>query len=237
MNAKRLFDVMLSGIALICAGPLIGIGALGIRLGGGAGPIFYRARRIGRDQKPFTMYKLRTMRAGTPAGDGTGNLAQSAITAKDDPRVFPFGAVLRRFKIDELPQLWNVLRGDMSIVGPRPEDPRMVQLYYAPLHYETFRVPPGLTSPGSIYSYTHGEAELDSVDPERCYAERLLPIKLALDLVYMRRMSVGYDVAVIVRTAWVIGSALCGRRKFSLTRELPEAQQIMREVGPVRMSA
>jgi lipopolysaccharide/colanic/teichoic acid biosynthesis glycosyltransferase len=161
----------------------------------------------------------------------------SAITAKDDPRVFPFGGLLRRTKIDELPQLLNILRGDMTIVGPRPEDPRMVELFYAPLHYETFRVLPGLTCPGSLYAYTHGEAQLDATDPERCYAERLLPLKLALDIVYVRHASLAYDLALVARTAWMLGTALLGRRSFPPPHELAEARRIMEEEGSARVSA
>jgi lipopolysaccharide/colanic/teichoic acid biosynthesis glycosyltransferase len=228
VTAKRALDVVLAGVALVAAAPLLALAAIGIRLSG-PGPILYRARRIGLHGRSFTMYKLRTMRVGQAEA--------SAITAKDDPRVFPFGALLRRTKLDELPQLYNVLRGSMAIVGPRPEDPRMVELFYAPLHHDTLRVPPGLTCPGSIFAYTHGEALLDASDPERCYAERLLPLKLALDLVYVRRRSVGYDVALIARTAWVLGGALVGRRAFGLPPELPEARQIMVEAGAARQTA
>jgi lipopolysaccharide/colanic/teichoic acid biosynthesis glycosyltransferase len=228
MSAKRVLDVVLAGLALVIVAPLLGIAALGIRLAG-PGPIFYRAQRVGLHNRPFTMYKLRTMRLGQAYA--------SVITAKDDPRVFPFGGFLRRTKLDEAPQVFNILRGEMSIVGPRPEDPRMVELFYAPLHYETFRVLPGLTCPGSLYAYTHGEAELDASDPERCYAERLLPLKLALDLVYVRHASLRYDLTLIARTAWTLGTALLGRRRFPLPPELPEARLLMKEAGATRMTA
>jgi lipopolysaccharide/colanic/teichoic acid biosynthesis glycosyltransferase len=228
VTAKRVLDVILAGVALVIAAPVLAVAAVGIRLAG-PGPILYRAQRVGLHTRLFTMYKLRTMRVG--------QTYPSAITAKDDPRVFPFGALLRRTKVDELPQLYNILRGDMAIVGPRPEDPRMVVQYYARLDHETLRVPPGLTSPGSIYAYTHGEAELDARDAERCYAERLLPLKLAMDLVYVRRASLAYDLALIVRTAWMLGTALLGRREFPLPPELADARRIMNEGGPARMTA
>ena len=228
MTAKRLLDVTLAGVALIAALPLLAVAAVGIRLAG-SGPILYRAQRVGLHERLFTMYKLRTMhvRQSQP----------TAITAKDDPRVFPFGALLRHTKLDELPQLYNVLRGDMTLVGPRPEDPRMVARFYAPVHHETLRVPPGLTCPGSLYAYTHGEAELDARDPEACYAERLLPLKLALDLVYIRRTSFAYDLTLIARTVWVLGTALLGRRTFPLPPEMADARRIMAEDGAVRMTA
>jgi len=225
--AKRALDILLAGVALLVAAPLLALAALGIRLAG-PGPILYRARRVGQHERPFTMYKLRTMRVG--------QAYTSVITAKDDPRVFPFGALLRRTKLDELPQLYNVLRGDMAMVGPRPEDPQMVEQFYAPLHRETFRVLPGLTSPGSIYAYTHGEAQLDVRDPHGSYADRLLPLKLALDLVYVRRASLGYDLALISRTAWMLGTALLGRRTFPLPRELSDARRIMAGDGAARVT-
>jgi len=228
VSARRLLDALLSGLGLIAVVPLLAVAAVGIRLAG-PGPILYRAQRVGLHRRPFALYKLRTMRVGQPYS--------SAITANEDPRVFPFGAWLRRAKLDELPQLFNILRGDMAIVGPRPEDPRMVERFYAPLHDATFLVLPGLTSPGSIYAYTHGEAQLDASDPERCYAERLLPLKLALDLVYVRRASLRYDLALIGRTVWVLGSALLGRRHFPLPPELSEARRIMREESVTRVTA
>jgi len=223
MSAKRMLDVTLAGIA-----PLLALLAIGIRLAG-PGPIFYRAQRVGRDSRPFTMYKLRTMRIG--------DAATTVITAQGDPRIFPLGRLLRRLKLDELPQLVNILRGEMSIVGPRPEDPSMVQRFYAPFYYKSFDVPPGLTSPGSIYAYTHGEAQLDLRDAERSYGEQLLPIKMALDLVYVARAGVGYDIALICRTVWTLGTALLGRRSFPLPPELPEAQRILRQEGDTRMMA
>jgi lipopolysaccharide/colanic/teichoic acid biosynthesis glycosyltransferase len=228
VTAKRALDILLAGAALLVAAPFLALAAIGIKLAD-RGPVFYRAQRIGLNGRLFTMYKLRTMRVK--------QTSSSVITANNDPRVFPLGALLRQTKLDELPQLLNVLKGDMSIVGPRPEDPRMVELFYAPVHHETFRVPPGLTCPGSIYAYTHGERELDASDPERCYAERLLPLKLALDLVYVRQMNVRYDVQLIARTAWVLGSAFLGRRSFPLPRELPQAQRIMTEAGAIRRIA
>jgi lipopolysaccharide/colanic/teichoic acid biosynthesis glycosyltransferase len=228
VSVRRAADVVLAGAALIVAAPLLAAAAIGIRLSS-PGPIMYRARRIGLDGRPFTMFKLRTMHVV--------QASTSAITPLGDPRVFPFGSLLRRVKLDEVPQLLNILRGDMAIVGPRPEDPRMVELFYAPLHHETFRVLPGLTCPGSIYAYTHGEAQLDREHPERSYAEVLLPLKLALDLVYVRHASVAYDWTLIARTAWVLGTALLGRQSFPLPPELPEARRIMREEGAARVTA
>jgi lipopolysaccharide/colanic/teichoic acid biosynthesis glycosyltransferase len=216
---KRLFDVALSGAALLVASPLLAIGALAIRATS-PGPVLYRARRVGRNGRLFTMYKLRTMHVAPSAG-------AYVITARGDPRVFRVGALLRKSKIDELPQLLNILRGDMSIVGPRPEDPKIVDRDYTPAYRESLVVRPGLTSPGSVYYYTHGEHLLSPEDPERFYVERLLPIKMAIDVVYVRRASVRYDVAVIARTVLMLASSMLGRRRFPDPPEVPEARQLM----------
>jgi lipopolysaccharide/colanic/teichoic acid biosynthesis glycosyltransferase len=229
VSTKRTLDVVLAGAALLAVSPLLALVAIGIRFGGGPGPILYRAQRVGRQSRPFTMYKFRTMRIG--------NFPPSVITANGDPRVFPLGRLLRSAKIDELPQLLNILRGEMSIVGPRPEDPGMVQRFYGPFHYKSLAVLPGLTSPGSLYAYTHGEARLDPRDAERSYGEQLLPLKMALDRVYVRRVSLGYDVALIWRTVWMLATALVGRRAFPLPSELPEAERILQQEGGARMSA
>jgi lipopolysaccharide/colanic/teichoic acid biosynthesis glycosyltransferase len=229
MSAKRAFDVLFAGVALVILAPVLALAAIGIRLAGGPGPIFYRAQRVGRDQRPFTMYKLRTMRIAA-------DTAASVITAQGDPRVFPLGRLFRTAKLDELPQLLNILRGDMSVVGPRPEDPRMVQRFYTTFHNKSLAVAPGLTSPGSIYAYTHGEARLDLRDPERSYGEQLLPIKMALDIVYVRRASLSYDLSLIGRTVWMLGTAFLGRRTFPLPREMKEAERLLQEEAS-RMTA
>ena len=220
--AKRLFDLVGAAVALVLLSPLLFLAALGIRLSS-RGPILYRALRAGKDGVPFTMHKFRTMR--TDQGP-----TRSAITGTKDPRVFFFGALLRRLKIDELPQLWDVLRGKMSLVGPRPEDPRIVRDHYAPEHLETLRVLPGLASPGSIYNYTHADQILARGDPERVYVEELLPVKLALDAVYVREASLGYDLRILFRTAFVIALMALGRRTF---RDPPEMRRIT-SVVPAR---
>src|SRR2546428_11072961 len=145
---KRPLDVALGLVGLALAARLRAAAAIGIRLWS-PGPVLSRARRVGRNGAGFTMYKLRTMHQREGAA--------SAIAGRNDPRVFPFGAWLRRTKIDELPQLFNVLRGDMSLVGPRPEDPAIVLRHYAPVHRETLAVRPGRASPGSTYTYATGD--------------------------------------------------------------------------------
>src|SRR5437660_7115037 len=222
---NRPLDLALGLLGVALAAPLLAAAAVGIRLSS-PGPVLYRARRVGRNGAAFTMYKLRTMHVR----EGPG----SAIAGRNDPRVFPFGAWLRRTKIDEIPQLFNVVRGDMSLVGPRPEDPAIVQRHYWPVHRETLTVRPGLASPGSIYNYTHGQRLLSSGQPERDYVDRLLPLKLALDVVYVRRASLRYDLMIVGRALWAIASMAVGRRSFPDPPELAAARQLISKEAPAR---
>jgi lipopolysaccharide/colanic/teichoic acid biosynthesis glycosyltransferase len=216
--AKRLFDLVVATIALIVAAPVLVVAALGIWIAS-PGPVIYRARRVGLRGRPFSMYKLRTMYAEQ---GGT----RSRITLADDPRVFRFGALLRRSKIDELPQLVNVLKGDMSIVGPRPEDVQIASNHYTEEQLETLTVRPGLTSPGGLYPYMFAElAEPSGGDPEGHYVTHVLPIKLALDLVYVKRASLHYDVVILVRTVTIVIARLFGKRRFADPPEREEAER------------
>ncbi len=236
----RLIDRVLAAAALVPAAPVCLAAAAGIWLTDG-GPVLYASRRVGVRGRVFTMYKLRTMRNGacgarSASSSNAGNVSNNssgatsgAITGEHDSRVFPFGDRLRRWKIDELPQLLNVLRGDMAIVGPRPEDPAIVETCYGPLAWETLAVPPGLASPGSIYNFTHGEqlflhARPDNV--EAAYEEHLLPRKLALDLVYVRDASLRYDARIICRAAACIIARGLGRRTFPDPPEMGPASQL-----------
>ena len=220
--AKRLFELALTALALVASIPILIVAALGIRLSS-RGPVLYRAIRAGRRGRLFVMYKLRTMET-RPGG---ALIADSVITAARDPRIFPFGALLRRVKVDELPQLFNILRGDMAVVGPRPEDPKVVAQHYTPEQWETLDVPPGLTSPGALYSTTHGETWLSEREAERDYFEHLMPLKLALDRVYVRHASLRYDLGVIGRTLLVVVGRAFGRRHFPEPPEMSEALRLL----------
>src|SRR5690606_37591742 len=125
-------------------------------------------------------------------------------------------------------QLFNVLRGDMSIVGPRPEAPEIVDKYYSAFHRETLQVLPGLASPGSIYDYTHGEAQLGGEQSDERYAEVLLDVKLALDVVYVRHQSVVYDIRIMLRTIRTIAAMALGKQAFQDPPEMEEARQLLR---------
>ncbi|MCK5276258.1 MAG: sugar transferase [Alphaproteobacteria bacterium] len=187
---------------LVAASPLMLIATIGILIAS-PGPIFYRSMRAGKDGHPFVLYKLRTMHFS----DGTG----VSITALNDPRIFPLGKTLRKYKIDELPQLFNVLKGDMSAVGPRPEALDIVAKHYSEWDRETLRVRPGLTSPGAIYYYTDLQRRLGNDDAESVYVERVLPDKLAVERVYVENASFWYDMRIIVRTAIAILKIIIGR--------------------------
>jgi lipopolysaccharide/colanic/teichoic acid biosynthesis glycosyltransferase len=223
---KRLFDIVCAALALVLTAPLIGLAAIGIKLTDpDGGPVFYRARRVGYLGREFTMFKLRTMRQ-----EQNGNGADGPrITGARDPRIFPFGNLLRRSKIDELPQLFNVLRGDMAIVGPRPEDPVIVKEHYSSSDLETLGVRPGLASPGSIYQFTSGDKLLTGKDPETRYVDKLLKTKLALDRVYIRQASLRRDFRIIGRTLYAIGAVATGKRKFSPPPEMPAARRLLAE--------
>jgi lipopolysaccharide/colanic/teichoic acid biosynthesis glycosyltransferase len=223
MMVKRLFDVVCAGVALVLTAPLLGLAAIGIKLTD-PGPVFYRARRVGYLGRQFTMYKLRTMRHGKGNASGGGG---ARITAHGDARVSTVGRLLRRTKIDELPQLFNVLRGDMAIVGPRPEDPAIVRQHYSSKDLETLGVRPGLASPGSIYQYVEGDKLLTDLDPEAGYVAKLLKTKLALDRVYIRRPSMRSDFAIIGRTLWAIGAMAAGKRRFSPPPEMAAAKRLL----------
>jgi lipopolysaccharide/colanic/teichoic acid biosynthesis glycosyltransferase len=221
--AIRLLDLLLASVALVLASPILAIAALGIRLSS-PGPILYYAGRVGRHATLFRMYKFRSMHLQADA--------MSRISQTNDPRTFYFGAWLRFLKIDELPQLLNIIKGDMAVVGPRAEDPEIVAKYYRPEDFQTLSVPPGLASPGSIFNYTHGEQMLEGENAEQIYARELLPIKLALDRVYLRHASVRYNVRVILRTMWVILSKMAGKKTFRLPPEMESAQRFL-ESQPV----
>ena len=216
--ARRLFDIVAASLGLLVAAPILLLAALGIRLSS-RGPVLYKSLRVGLGGGVFTMLKLRTMHA-----DQRGR--HSKITGHNDPRVFPFGRFLRLAKIDELPQLLNVLAGEMAIVGPRPEEPVFVARHYAPEHRETLTVRPGLASPGSIYNYTHGERQLAGGDAEQDYLERVLPVKLALERVYVQRRSFGYDLRIIGRTLRVIVASMLGQQRFADPPELAVADRL-----------
>lgn len=192
---KRTLDLILSLFGLLLSSPLLFIIAALVKITS-SGPIVYRHVRVGLGGQPFGVMKFRTM---VQDADRHG----PAITSATDPRITPVGRWLRRLKLDELPQLWNVLKGDMSLVGPRPEAPRYVESY-SPAQRRVLSVRPGITDLASI-TYRHEEELLTGhADLDRYYREVILPDKLNLNLVYLDRMSLLYDLSLLVRTATAI---------------------------------
>lgn len=191
---KRLFDIVASAIGLLVLSPLLLILSLMVQLDT-PGPIFYRATRVGRYGQPFKLLKFRSM---VIDADKVG----PGVTGAQDPRVTRSGRFLRRTKLDELPQLVNVLRGEMSLVGPRPEDPRYVA-FYTDEQREVLNVRPGITSPASL-KYRNEEALLVGEDWEKHYVEHVMPAKLAVDLEYVRKSSLARDLFTVINTIFSI---------------------------------
>ena len=192
---KRLFDILVSGIGLICLSPLLLIVAIWIKLDS-PGPVFYRQVRVGRYNKDFRIFKFRSMRIGSDKG--------SLVTIGGrDPRITRSGYFIRKFKIDELPQLINVLIGDMSLVGPRPEVRHYVN-YWTPEQMHVLDVRPGITDPASIKYRNENELLEKAEDPEKYYIEVIMQEKIKLYLEYAEKSSFWYDLKIIFHTFWVI---------------------------------
>jgi lipopolysaccharide/colanic/teichoic acid biosynthesis glycosyltransferase len=193
-RSKRALDIIGSGLGLVLLAPLLAGIAAAIRFVDG-GPVLFRQHRTGRNGKPFSMLKFRTMH--------TGPARASLITIGADPRITRLGRWLRRYKLDELPQLWNVLTGEMSLVGPRPEVERYTRLYTADQR-RVLQFTPGITDPASL-KY-RGEADLlaRAADPEGFYIAHVMPDKIAINLAYSARATVLSDLRLIMRTVGVL---------------------------------
>lgn len=189
---KRLFDILVSAIALLLLAPLLLLITVAVAMGSPGGAIF-RQLRVGKAGVEFRLLKFRTMRPGSEAGG-------QITVGERDPRITGVGQFLRKTKLDELPQLINILKGDMSVVGPRPEVPRYVALYTSEQR-AVLDVRPGLTSLASIAYINENEVLGRSSDPERTYTEEVLPAKLALDLKYVKERSLLLDLRIIAGTA------------------------------------
>ena len=192
---KRLFDILVSAVGLICLSPLLLLVAIWIKLDS-PGPIFYRQVRVGRYNKDFRIFKFRSMRIGSDKG--------SLVTIGGrDPRITRSGYFIRKFKIDELPQLINVLIGDMSLVGPRPEVRHYVN-YWTEEQMHVLDVRPGITDPASIKFRNENELLEQAEDPEKYYIECIMQEKIKLYLEYVNKHGFWYDMKLIFQTFWVI---------------------------------
>jgi len=191
LRAKRALDLIIAVPATILLSPLFIVIAIGIKFDS-RGPVFFRQQRVGQFGRLFRIFKFRTM---TPEAETQGAL----ITIGQDRRITRSGRFLRKYKLDELPQLLNVIRGEMSLVGPRPEVPRYVELYTEEQR-QILALKPGITSPASIAYSNESELLAEQSDPEGFYRADLMPAKIREDLSYSRQATVWSDCAIIART-------------------------------------
>lgn len=204
---KRCFDILFAVLFLIVFSPVYLLTWIIIKIVS-PGPAIYHARRVGLHGKVFTCYKFRSMRVDS----GKVKLT----TLQNDDRIFPFGNFIRKTKIDEMPQVVNILKGEMSVVGPRPEDEVNASKIYVGEYRHILDVKPGLTSPASLYDYTHGE----KYEEEEDYEREFVPQKLQLELYYVRHLSFWYDIMLVLKTAWLIILTACGKKEFEKPKEL-----------------
>lgn len=204
---KRCFDLLFAVCFLVVFSSIYIISWVIIKIVS-PGPAIYKAERVGKDGKLFRCYKFRSMRVDS------GNVRLT--TLENDDRIFTFGKFIRKAKIDEMPQMVNILKGEMSIVGPRPEDKENADKVYVGEYVHILDVKPGLTSTASLYDYTHGELYED----EESYEREFMPKKLKLELYYVNHRSFLYDISLVFRTAWLIIQKTCGKREFKEPKEL-----------------
>jgi lipopolysaccharide/colanic/teichoic acid biosynthesis glycosyltransferase len=212
-----LINRIIALIAILSLSPILIITVLGILISD-FGPIIYTAKRAGKNGKVLGVLKFRSMRIS--------NKKESKITSKNDSRIFGFGKFIRLIKVDELPQLFNILKGEMNIIGPRPEDFSIVQNHYDEIMMESLTVNPGLASPGSLYNYTHIEDSLNESNVEETYIKEILPLKVKMDVVYVRNRSFFYDFSIIFKTCFIILKRSVGIKKFNLPKEYYLAKSI-----------
>lgn len=192
-TAKRAVDVVVSAAGLVATGPLLGVLAAAVRVDS-PGPVFFRQTRVGLAGEEFRIHKFRTMHVAT-AGE-----ARIAVTASGDPRITRTGRVLRRTKLDELPQLIDVLTGRMSLVGPRPEVPQYVARWDPAMRAEILSVRPGITDPASLAGLDEATELAGVADPEAHYVEVILPRKQAMYVDYVRTASLRGDLRLVLAT-------------------------------------
>jgi lipopolysaccharide/colanic/teichoic acid biosynthesis glycosyltransferase len=196
-RGKRTFDVCITGLALPLLSPLFLIIALLVKLSS-RGPVFFRQERVGLCGRPFTMLKFRSMVVDAPR-------LGSNVSPAGDPRVTRIGALLRKTYLDEMPQLLNVLRGDMSLVGPRPETSEYVAMY-SPQERRVLGARPGMAGPSTLAFESEAEVLARSADPYRYYVDHLMHERVRVDLEYLERKSLRYDIGVLLRTLLMVVS-------------------------------
>ena len=194
-SVKRTFDLGFAIIALLLLSPLFFLGSLFAKLQS-KGPVFYKAKRVGKHETLFEMYKFRTMVVNADTLGG-------GLTTYRDTRITPIGRFLRWTKLDELPNLINVIKGEMSLIGPRPEAPNYVK-YYTEIQKQVLQVKPGMTGPSQLANRDEEEKLKGQQDAEHYYITELMPKKLALDLHYVAAQSIASDIGWLLKTFWVV---------------------------------
>lgn len=207
---KRLFDIVASGLALIVLIPVWLLAIVGIEISD-PGPIFYFANRVTKDNRTFKMYKFRSMRVDKNANEKS--------LRPDQDRIFPWGRVLRKTKIDELPQLLNVFLGDMAVVGPRPAAVDQIPITRGGANAVVASVKAGLTSPAALYDYLYG----DEIEDEAEYMEKVAPTRLALDRYYIGKQTIGYDIKLIWYTVLCILGTIVHKPQVKILKEMINA--------------
>lgn len=216
---KRIFDIVSALLALIVTSPLWLVILIGIKASS-RGPVFYRSERAGKDKKPFTLFKFRSMHVYQP--DAEGKTREGGFIAKAS-RIFPFGRLLRKSKLDELPQLLNILAGQMSVIGPRPLTIAGAQKHYTGEYACVSDVRPGMACLDSLFDYAHGEL---FVSGEEEYRQKILPVRTELARMYVEKQSVGLDLYCIFRTVRLMFLIFILKRKtFPYTGYEAEAEK------------
>lgn len=220
---KRIFDIISSSLAIAVSSPLWLLIAVGIKRSS-KGPVFYRADRVGKDAKKFTLYKFRSMHQYQPEIKGQGEQREGGYIANED-RIFPFGAFLRKSKLDELPQLINILKGQMSVVGPRPITEAGVKKHYLGKYDNVLTVRPGLACLDSLYDYAHGELVVK--DNEE-FDKKVAPMRDYLASMYVDKQSIGLDIYCILRTVKLMYQiAIQKKKEFPYTKYESEAEKLV----------
>ena len=207
--SKRLFDIICALLGLVVSSPFWLLAVIGIELSD-PGPVFYMANRVGKDNKTFKMFKFRSMRQGK---------ANESVFRGDEDRIFPFGKFIRATKMDELPQLLNILFGTMSIVGPRPAAVDQLSIVRAGKYNIASTVTAGLTGPSALYDYIYG----DTVEDAKEYEEKVLPTRLELDVYYVEHMSFWYDIKMIWYTVICVLASVFHKEPKKIFKELVDS--------------
>lgn len=214
---KRIIDIFVSGLAIICSSPFWIITIIGIELSD-PGPIFYKANRIGKDNKEFSMFKFRSMKVLKNHKDGS----EASLRPETD-RIFPWGNVIRKLKLDELPQFLNIFVGDMSLVGPRPVAKDQMKLFRFGRFNKTKEVKPGITGPAALYDYIYGDQfEEENIDE---YMEKVYPTRRELEYVYVNKEGFLFDTWMFFETALCVIFSLFGKEHTKFLRQLNKMAQ------------